>query len=64
MRASPNALLQGAVGFAYGMNNMENAPDERDLRNLTDLLQSSNERVVHSGIAGSPLDKTAPAHPH
>jgi hypothetical protein len=51
MRASPNALLQAAVGFAYGMNNMESAPDDRDLRNLTDLLQNSNERVVHSGIA-------------
>ena len=30
MRASGNASLQAAVGFAYGINNMANAPDERD----------------------------------
>lgn len=50
LHASGDAKLQAAIGYAYGINNMANAPDERDRRNLRALLQSTNERLVHSGI--------------
>jgi len=51
MQSSVDPTLQAAVGFAYGIGNFPNGPDERDCNNVRALLQSSSETVVRSGIA-------------